>query len=108
MGDEGIEERPAAPHHNEDLLLGHVGVPREGLLAREDHLAPEADRDRAGLLLGWLVASFFAGKEDGDRPPRPQGSKVPLRGDSSGSLEEGSKRTPVRSPRAGLLRGKIH
>ena len=35
-----------APHHNEDLLLGHASVPREGLLAGEDHLAPEADPDR--------------------------------------------------------------
>jgi hypothetical protein len=58
--------------------------------------------------LGRLVASFSAGKEDGDRPSRPQGSKAPLRGDSSGTLEEGSKRTPLRPPRAGLLRGKIH
>ena len=37
-----------APHHNEDLLLGHASVPREGLLAGEDHLAPEADPDRPG------------------------------------------------------------
>src|SRR5215204_1747747 len=58
--------------------------------------------------LGRLVASFSAGKEDGDCPPRPQGSKASLRGDSSGSLEERSKRTPLRPPRAGLLRGKIH
>ena len=56
LGDEGIEERPAAPHHNEDLLLGHVGGPREGLLAGRNHLAPEVERGRAGLLLGWLVA----------------------------------------------------
>src|SRR5215212_3472742 len=58
--------------------------------------------------LGRLVASFSAGKEDGNCPPRPQGSKASLRGDSSGSLEERSKRTPLRPPRAGLLRGKIH
>src|SRR5215208_7156744 len=37
--------------------------------------------------LGRLVASFSAGKEDGDCPPRPQGSKASLRGDSSGSLD---------------------
>src|SRR5215216_3389604 len=58
--------------------------------------------------LGRLVASFSAGKEDGNCPPRPQGSKASLRGDSSGSLEERSKHTPLRPPRAGLLRGKIH
>src|SRR5215212_11585444 len=63
---------------------------------------------RGRLALGRLVASLSAGKEDGDCPPRPQGSKAPLRRDSSGSLEEGSKCTPLRPPRAGLLRGKIY
>src|SRR5215213_1436858 len=58
--------------------------------------------------LGRLVASFSAGKEDGDCPPRPQGSKAPLRGDRRSPVEEGSKRTPLRPPRSGLLRGKIH
>src|SRR5687767_10472769 len=50
------QERPAAPHHDEDLLLGHVGVPREGLLAGGDHLAPEADRGRAGRPTEVLLA----------------------------------------------------
>jgi hypothetical protein len=61
LGDEGIEERPAAPHHNEDLLLGHVGVAREGLLAGRNHLAPEADRGRAGRSwVGWWLPSSQA------------------------------------------------
>ena len=43
LGDEGIEERSTAPHRNEDLLLGHVDVAREGLLAGRNHLASEAE-----------------------------------------------------------------
>ena len=61
LGDEGIEERPTAPHRNEDLLLGHGGVPREGLFGGgiTSRLRPTV-AEPACSWVGWRLPSSQA------------------------------------------------
>jgi hypothetical protein len=73
------------------------------------------DSTRGGGLphRGWpsprrLVASLSGGKEDGNRAPRPQGSKAPLRGDSSGMWRRGQTSWCSTTAVAALLKESVY